>query len=134
MASAAKATKNQLQRAKKKAQKTGLRSRLGTTEQTPEHSVQEETPEAARIKSEENVKSVNLRDGNPLTDPFILDEENPLFDMYKDIIVRFEEADKQDPPLKSWRSRKSTMTITTIYRMNKRKTRRHRCQRKSGKR
>ncbi|KAK5039479.1 hypothetical protein LTR13_003736 [Exophiala sideris] len=95
MASAAKPTKNQQRRAKKKAQKTG-----GTTEQTPDPSVQEETPEAAPIKSEENVKPENLRDGNPLTDPFIVDEENPLFDMYKDIIGRFEEADKQDPSLK----------------------------------
>ncbi|KIV80039.1 hypothetical protein PV11_07571 [Exophiala sideris] len=112
MASAAKPTKNQQRRAKKKAQKTGVRSLLvdcgihvaditqGTTEQTPDPSVQEETPEAAPIKSEENVKSENLRDGNPLTDPFIVDEENPLFDMYKDIIGRFEEADKQDPSLK----------------------------------
>ncbi|KAI1629032.1 hypothetical protein EDD37DRAFT_615871 [Exophiala viscosa] len=112
MASAAKPTKNQLRRAKKKAQKTGVRPppvdcathvadiTQGTREQTPDRSVQEETPEAAPIKTDENVKSEDSRDGNPLTDPFIVDEENPLFDMYKDIIGRFEEADKQDPSLR----------------------------------
>lgn len=112
MASAAKPTKNQLRRAKKKAQKTGVRCfsplhaiqvaniTQGTTEQTPDRPVEEATPEAVPVKSEENVKSEDSRDGNPLTDPLIVDEENPLFDMYKDIIGRFEEADKQDPSLK----------------------------------
>jgi splicing factor 3B subunit 2 len=123
MAAAAKPSKNQLRRAKKKAekhQKDKVRSFLaatlsdtnivqGSDAASTDVAVKDETPapnpEAApqtpaktngkRIKSENDSPN-----GDPLMDPLIVDEENPLFDMYKDIMGRFEEADKEDPSLK----------------------------------
>ncbi|KIW12568.1 hypothetical protein PV08_09845 [Exophiala spinifera] len=108
MAPAAKPTKNQLRRAKKKAQKQQVMSKtLGlfvaytdkwkpTTEPTPASPA--ETP--AKVKAEVPVKTEEPRDGEGITDPLIVDEENPLFDMYKDILEKFEDADKEDPSTK----------------------------------
>jgi splicing factor 3B subunit 2 len=40
------------------------------------------------------------QNGYDLDAPVIVDEGNPLFDMYKDIMDKFEEANKEDPALK----------------------------------
>ncbi|KAJ9601910.1 hypothetical protein H2200_013580 [Cladophialophora chaetospira] len=107
MAAAAKPTKNQLRRAKKKVEKQ--QKDKATPDPSPDASAKDSTlvpvPESEqqrpnntngdKVKSEEDT-----RNGNPLTDPLIADEGNPLFDMYKDIMDKFEEADKEDPALK----------------------------------
>lgn len=123
MAAAAKPTKNQLRRAKKKAEKqqtdkvpspplkclAETKSAQPTPEQTTNAPAEDETlvsqttaarqspprPNGNNIKSEDDTY-----DGDTLTDPIIADEGNPLFDMYKDIMGKFEEADKEDPALK----------------------------------
>ena len=79
-----------------------------TPEQTPDPSVNDKTPapEAEALSQPsansngEKIKSEERRDDDPLTDPLVADEDNPLFDMYKDIMGKFEEADKEDPALR----------------------------------
>ena len=123
MAAAAKPTKNQLRRAKKKAdkqQKENVRPHSlplrvqsnhaqGGDESTQKAPAEDATSEAQPRKSQPVVgqtTSVKIkseddtRNGDPLTDPLVADEENPLFDLYKDIMGKFEEADKEDPALK----------------------------------
>lgn len=115
MASAnTKQTKNQLKRAKKKAQKSQVftepahvsdctDSRKPTSQATPDPQT-EPTPEPA-IKEESHdgraaTNGIKTEPGTPKngsfnTEPFIMDESNPLYDLYKDIIGKFEE-DKED--------------------------------------
>ncbi len=112
MASAAKPTKNQLRRAKKKVQKQQvgvfhvlLKRELSdvpqsTAQPQPEPTTQDTAPEPTSTRTEKNVKSEDERNGDALTDPLIVDEGNPLYDMYKDIMGKFEELDKEDPSLK----------------------------------
>lgn len=121
MAAAAKPTKNQLRRAKKKAEKqkdkvrphrhfslAGSNMAQGASEQTPDSSAADRSapppepePPAPVKSSREKVKTEDdERNGDPLSDPLIVDEGNPLFDMYKDIMGKFEEEDKEDPALK----------------------------------
>lgn len=112
MASAAKPTKNQLRRAKKKAQKQQVRRKpfLGsatctntwktTTDSTPDPALAGNAEPPAKVKAEVPIKAENQGDVDAITDPLIVDEGNPLYDMYKDIIERFEEADKEDPSTK----------------------------------
>ncbi|KAL6242424.1 hypothetical protein RBB50_010563 [Rhinocladiella similis] len=95
MASAAKPTKNQLRRAKKKAQKQQT-----TTDSTPDPALAGNAEPPAKVKAEVPIKAENQGDVDAITDPLIVDEGNPLYDMYKDIIERFEEADKEDPSTK----------------------------------
>ena len=106
MASGPKPTKNQLRRAKKKAAKQnevryGFNFRAGyahtsikvTTEPTPEPAVETE-PSPATIESNTNV--ADERDGVPG-----LDESDPaLFEMYKRIMDKFQQEDKEDPSTK----------------------------------
>lgn len=113
-AAAAKPTKNQLRRAKKKAQKHQVCShsfvhQLEThrmqpnQEETSEPAVKAESvePPPTSTAQEEKVKpEEDSRDGDPLTDPLIVDEENPLYDLYKDVLERFGDPDKEDPSLK----------------------------------
>ncbi|KIW93745.1 uncharacterized protein Z519_05060 [Cladophialophora bantiana CBS 173.52] len=117
MAAAVKPTKNQLKRAKKKAEKEKKKVYLFSckpvhkinnmqagNEQTPDTDgnttkpePREEPPEApngGKTRSEE------ARNGGPISEPLIVDEENPLFDMYKDVMGKFEEVDKEGPALK----------------------------------
>ncbi|EHY54283.1 hypothetical protein HRR80_006065 [Exophiala dermatitidis] len=120
MATAAKPTKNQLRRAKKKAQKHQVRLDLSSSvaqsnqaqgtneqsrEQTAEPTIKAESEEPTATQTpkeqEDKVKSEpDSRDGNPLSDPLIVDEDNPLYNMYKDVLGKFEDPDKEDPALK----------------------------------
>jgi splicing factor 3B subunit 2 len=112
MASAAKPTKNQLRRQKKKAQKNQVCQNVlddcrqvtysaQESTETPDATTQDTVSEPKAAKPEEKVKSERApRKDNPLTDPLIVDEENPLYDIYKDVMGKFEEADKEDPALK----------------------------------
>jgi splicing factor 3B subunit 2 len=108
---AAKPSKNQLRRAKKKAQKKQVRSLLETSEQVadPQQTSVEPTPEpevekaTTPEKPATNGDTSNVeysKDGATFDEPVVMDEDNPLYDMYKDIMDKFEEADKADPALK----------------------------------
>ena len=105
MASAPKPTKNQLRRAKKKAAKqneviTSLENiqlssnsvPQATATPTPEPSVEPE-PQPTTIKTETPPsEDQDVVDG--------LEEPDPLWEMYKDVIGRFEQDDKEDPSTK----------------------------------
>jgi splicing factor 3B subunit 2 len=55
------------------------------------------------VKSSDSISSSGKKpyqDGYDFDAPLVVDESNPLLDMYKDIMDRFEEADKEDPALK----------------------------------
>lgn len=108
MPSATKPTKNQLRRAKKKAEKEKevinhdfwydisaetLQQKAGIP--TPETSVE---PEATPVKDEPLSAPEEAQDGTDGIDG--MDETNPLFEMYRDIMGRFEQADKEDPSTK----------------------------------
>src|SRR3984885_13522359 len=113
-----KPTKNQLRRAKKKAQKVQVildsfsNSPLLTIpksnpEPTPESSV---TEAAAAPKTPANddpttldasdIKKEAKENGRHVDKPLVMDASDPLFDMYKDIMDKFQDADKDDPALK----------------------------------
>ena len=108
---AAKPTKNQLRRAKKKAQKTqvctvskviwhSIDVWQSSVEPTPEPEAENTTSPEDPATNGDTVKNDSRKDGGSFDEPVILDEENPLYDMYKDIMGKFEEADKADPALK----------------------------------
>lgn len=112
MAAAAKPTKNQLRRAKKKAQKAQVghflhnisfdtdrvKGATDPTQPTPsQDGATEPTEDAA---NGDKVKSESTRSVSALSDPLVLDEDNPLFEIFKDVMGRFEEPDKADPSLK----------------------------------
>ncbi|MCJ1433837.1 hypothetical protein MMC27_003202 [Xylographa pallens] len=86
MPSAVKPTKNQLRRAKKKAAK-----QVDT--------VAPSTPEATVDPTSEDVAS-NAPADEPVNSFDAMDEENPLFEMYRDIMGKFEQEDKEDPATK----------------------------------
>ena len=123
MAPATKPTKNQLRRAKKKADKQQHdRVRSSYLSKSPEAEIAQDpiqaTPDSAADDDErpadretaqsapaktngEKIKSEDdTPNGDLFTDPLIADEGNPLFDMYKDIMGKFEEEDKENPALK----------------------------------
>src|SRR5271169_5206689 len=111
---AAKPTKNQLRRAKKKAQKTQVvnhysarnRTRFKFEQETAGHTP-EPTQDAVPTKEDSKINSNGAEKATgkvpssftPSAEPLVMDEDNPLFDMYKDIMGKFEEADKEDPAL-----------------------------------
>ena len=72
---------------------------------TPDAATEDETPapepestQPAFAKTNGTpIKSEDSRNGDPLRDPVIVDEGNPLYDMFKDIMGKFEEEDKEDP-------------------------------------
>lgn len=108
---AAKPTRNQLKRAKKKAQKTQVCIRFRGTyiftnalqtsvEPTPEPEVEEATSPEKPATNGTTLKTESSKDGASFDESIIMDEDNPLYDMYKDIMGKFEEADKADPALK----------------------------------
>ena len=104
MAPGPKPTKNQLRRAKKKAAKHEVSEDpissqanahiaiKGTAEPTPEPSAEPEplppTTEATSIQADEE-------DSVPE-----LDETDPLYEMYKDVMGKFAQEDKEDPSTK----------------------------------
>ncbi|KIW80782.1 hypothetical protein Z517_07399 [Fonsecaea pedrosoi CBS 271.37] len=120
MAAAVKPTKNQLKRAKKKAEKEKKKVYVpsyhlssnsdGTqtgAEPVPEDTVTYGTSPKVEAEQEQSaaskggkIKSEDAHYDDPLADPLIVDEENPLYDMYKNVMEKFEEADKGDPALK----------------------------------
>ncbi|KAJ9663225.1 hypothetical protein H2198_000986 [Neophaeococcomyces mojaviensis] len=91
MASAgAKPTKNQLRRAKKKAEKQ---------QKAHEPAKQDESKEALDA-AEAPATPETARNGAAIPEPIIMDESNPLFDMYKDVIGKFEDEQKEDAAAK----------------------------------
>jgi splicing factor 3B subunit 2 len=112
---AAKPTKNQLRRARKKASKgqvcrswhpsvASLSSIKANNEHSPEQLKVEEEPASEPTTNGEadspEVKTEVRQDGFNFDDPLVVDESNPFYDMYKDIMDKFEDADKEDPALK----------------------------------
>ena len=108
MANAAKLSKNQYRRAKKKAAKQNevsrsprqhAQSRLTRQAQKDDAAALEsavETPaaseaEESKVKAEAPVEEIDFD---------AMTEEDPLYDMYKDVIDRFQQADKEDPSTK----------------------------------
>lgn len=117
MAAAAKPTKNQLRRAKKKAQKNQVRTpKSSICAATDQEKPSEDQPQSASVEPDapeptstttngdkpkrEPIKPEDNQDDDPFADPLVADDDNPLFDMYKEIMGKFEEADKEDPALK----------------------------------
>jgi len=111
MASAPKPTKNQLRRAKKKAQKAQVRHHDDVTnmladvlqtnhESTPEPSTKDEPPHSPRATTDATIKSEESQDGSLFANPIVVDEGNPLFEMYKDVMGKFEETDKEESSMK----------------------------------
>jgi splicing factor 3B subunit 2 len=107
----AKPTKNQLRRAKKKAQKHEVLERARvisilakslqtTVERIPEPELRTEAP---AVKPRTNGLSPEKKadnNGYEYDTSLVADDADPLFDMYKDIMDKFEEVDKEDPALK----------------------------------
>lgn len=106
---ATKPTKNQQKRAKKKAAKETQVSLLLelSTHADPLQKQVADTPEPQAEQDAETVqqngdapKPKDATSGAPAIEPIIVDPDNPLFDMYKDVMGKFEEEDKEDPALK----------------------------------
>ena len=103
---AAKPTKNQLRRAKKKADKSKVRSHSGRINALA-HSSQPQTESTSTPPQDEALQQLPATNGDKArskdaaaVEPVIVDEDNPLYEMYKNVMGRFEEADKEDPDLK----------------------------------
>ena len=108
MPTAVKPSKNQQRRAKKKAAKqngvsgnhtaTGLyskrRSQVAATP-TPEPSEAEPLPIKEEPATPAPDKQDEIMDGVD-----VIDETDPLYEMYKDVMGRFEQVDKEDPSTK----------------------------------
>ena len=108
MPTAVKPSKNQQRRAKKKAARQNEvsgnhnagesyskgRSQVAATS-TPEPSETEPLPIKAEPATPAPDKQDELRDGVD-----VIDETDPLYEMYKDIMGRFEQTDKEDPSTK----------------------------------
>ena len=96
MASATvKPTKNQLRRAKKKSQKAQVSSKMSTEITSLTNQPVESTPETPAIEEEPS----HDRDGNPksngtsIEDPFILDEDDPMQELFKDVFGKFDQEE-----------------------------------------
>ena len=111
----AKPSKNQLRRAKKKAQKVQVGlveiwtneclslqiNGESTTEQTPEATASPPQTQPTETTADVADKTkAPVRNGGLSSEPIIMDEDNPLFEMYKEVMGKFEEEDKEDPALK----------------------------------
>ena len=111
MASAsAKPTKNQLRRAKKKAEKakvarsSDLKKAIANLaqsqpESTPEP-VKDEPSQQPPVTNGDKPSARGSQKDVSVSEPIVVDEDNPLYGMYKNVMGRFEEADKEDPALK----------------------------------
>ena len=115
MAAAARPTKNQLRRAKKKAQKAEVfQSTTGDNTGSPQQTNSETTPDPTAATSTPPTESVpkspvsksidvpkkESQNGALPSDPLIFDEDNTLFEMYKNVMDKFEETDDEDVTLK----------------------------------
>ncbi|KAK5105916.1 hypothetical protein LTS08_000030 [Lithohypha guttulata] len=88
-----KLSKNQLRRQKKKAEKQAQ----STDTRNSDHLKQEPSPEP---KDEPSTPELPAQNGKRVAEPLVVDDSNPLFDMYKDVMGKFEDEEKQDPVLK----------------------------------
>ena len=105
MASATKPTKNQLRRAKKKAAKqevsrpSKVQANLADSVRqvkTPESSIVTQAPLAPELRDDGSSKAAaEVQD-----DTAQFDELDPLYEMYRDVMGRFQESDKEDPSTK----------------------------------
>lgn len=83
-ASNAKLSKNQLRRQKKKADKAAKSQDAEPSKvESPETRDEPTTPEP-------------VSNGATSAEPLVMDESNPLFDMFKDVMGKFEDEEKQD--------------------------------------
>ncbi|KAL9117167.1 MAG: hypothetical protein Q9187_006300 [Circinaria calcarea] len=89
MPSAVKPTKNQLRRAKKKAAK-----------QNESHGTPLRESSVAEPESETEVPKATTPLVEDVDAPVTVEEDNPLYEMYKDIMGKFEQPDKEDPSTK----------------------------------
>lgn len=92
-ASNQKLSKNQLRRQKKKAEKQAKTSEAPNPDEVNQHASPEPKDEPS---TPEPLTKSSVEDAAPL----IVDENNPLFDMYKDVIGKFEDEEKEDTTLK----------------------------------
>lgn len=92
MPTAVKPTKNQLRRAKKKAAKQNETSSAPTPEPSSEQEAATSLVEPVAPADEEQDGASDSIDN--------IDETDPLFEMYKDIMGRFEQNDEEDPSTK----------------------------------
>ena len=107
MASATKPTKNQQKRAKKKAQKESQVRSPNVAHVRISDSLQKKLADTPEVPGRENEAVADdkpapseERRKDAVVEPIIVDEDNPLYDMYKDVMDRFEDADKEEPALK----------------------------------
>ena len=117
MPSVVKPTKNQLRRAKKKAAKQqdvsahhNLNSTLLILSQSNEATAKDVTATSDSTENElpaakdDVAPKVVLTSSAPVQDVDgfdVADEDNPLYDMYKDIMQKFEQENKDEPPAKA---------------------------------
>ena len=93
-ASGAKLSKNQLRRQKKKAEKS---AKTGDQESP---AADDSKPQSSPEVKDEPSTPEPLRNGADTSEPIVMDDGNPLFDLYRDVIGKFEDEDKEDPTLK----------------------------------
>ena len=118
MASAAKPTKNQQKRAKKKKAKDtqvsttcSLTFSVTNATQNQTADTPEPVPQNDTGKQNGDSKPDDTRNGTSRIEPIIMDAENPLFEMYKDIMDKFEEVDKEDPAVKEETTKPEVMNF-----------------------
>lgn len=95
MPTATKPTKNQLRRAKKKAAKHNETTIVPTPEPSSEPEPAASIAEPTSPADEEQDRTPNGIDGIDS-----IDETDPLYEMYKEVMGRFEQNDKEDPSTK----------------------------------
>lgn len=88
-ASGTKPTKNQLRRAKKKAEKQQKAAEPAAASSTQDNDTSTD-PQKGPPTPEPALSATNL------ADPVIVDESNPLFDYFKNVIDKFQEDDQDD--------------------------------------
>lgn len=91
-ASGAKLSKNQLRRQKKKEQKQAGKTTETATETAPHQD--NETKPSLQIKAPPTPEPIE--DGTSIVEPVIVDDSNPLFEMFKDVIGKFDEEGEED--------------------------------------
>lgn len=113
MASAPKPTKNQLRRAKKKAAKqNGVSIKLKKTDLVSDRRLQASTASTADAPSEPDIVDApvegNAGQADDAVDIFedqsstaTIENDDPLYEMYKDVMEKFQQADKEDPASKA---------------------------------
>jgi splicing factor 3B subunit 2 len=107
MAAASKPTKNQQKRAKKKAAKDSQVVLPYYWQMSNINIQQKQLADTAEAPGRENEATTEIkpeseeRKKDAIAEPVIVDEGNPLYDLYKDVMGRFDEVDKEEPALKA---------------------------------